>query len=99
MEISGKTLMTQLRVIHHGYGLSDEQMEKKGRRTEALLLQQLKANPALVFPDFNLSQIYRGLSMPEKSLEHAKIVVDIIDIDDLEHRHVLRMALDQMGCG
>ncbi|MCP4581876.1 MAG: tetratricopeptide repeat protein [candidate division Zixibacteria bacterium] len=98
LDISGKTLMTQLRVIHHGYGLSDEQMEKKGKRTEALLLQQLKENPDLIFPHFNLAQIYRGLSKPEKSLEHAKIVIDNISIDDLDHRHVLMMALDQMGC-
>jgi tetratricopeptide (TPR) repeat protein len=98
LEIIGKSLMTQLRVIHHGYGLSDEQMEKKGRRTEALLLQQLKENPALIFPHFNLAQIYRGLSDPEKSLEHAKIVVDNIEIDDMDHHHVLLMSMDQMGC-
>jgi len=98
LEITGKSLMTQLRVIHHGYGLSDEQMEKKGRRTEALLLQQLKENPSLIFPHFNLAQIYRGLSQPEKSLEHAQIVVDNIKLDDMEHRHVLMMSMDQMGC-
>jgi len=98
LEITGKSLLTQLRVIHHGYGLSEEQMEKKGRRTEALLLQQLQENPTLIFPHFNLAQIYRGLGQPDKSLEHARIVVDNIKLDDMDHRHVLMMSMDQIGC-
>ncbi len=96
--VEGKTLMSQFKVIHHGYGLSEEQMEKKGRRSEALLLKQLEKNPELVFPHFNLAQIYRGLGEPDKSLEHSKFVVDNISVSDLDHRHVRLMAMDQMGC-
>ena len=98
LDIAGKTLMSQFKVIHHGYGLSDEQMEKKGRRSEALLLKQLEENPELTFPHFNLAQIYRGLGEPKKSLEHAKIVIEKTPLDDLDHRHVRLMAMDQVGC-
>lgn len=98
LEITGKTLMSQFKVIHHGYGLSEEQMEKKGRRSEALLLKQLEDNPDLIFPHFNLAQIYRGLGEPDKSLEHAAIVIDKIGPDDMDRRHVFLMAMDQKGC-
>ncbi len=98
LEISGKTLMSHLKVIHHGYGLPDEMMRKKAERTEKLLLAQLEENPDAIFPHFNLAQIYRGMGEPAKSLEHAKIVVEKLGPDDLDRRHVYAMALDQMGC-
>jgi len=98
LEISGKTLMSHLKVIHHGYGLSDEMMRKKAQRTEKLLLAQLEENPEAIFPHFNLAQIYRGMGEPAKSLEHAKIVVEKLGPNDLDRRHVYAMALDQMGC-
>ena len=98
LEITGKTLMSQFKVIHHGYGLSEDQMEKKGRRSEALLLKQLEENPDLVFPHFNLAQLYRGLGQPNKSLEHAQIVIEKIGFEDMDHRHVFLMAMDQKGC-
>jgi tetratricopeptide (TPR) repeat protein len=99
LEVTGKTLMSHLRVIHHGYGLPDEQMKKKAQRTEALLLQQLQESPDAIFPHFNLSQIYRGMGEPAKSLEHAMITIDKLGPDDLDRRHVYVMSLDQAGCG
>jgi tetratricopeptide (TPR) repeat protein len=99
LEVAGKTLMSQLKVFHHGYGLSDEQMKKKAQRTETLLLQQLQENPDAIFPHFNLAQIYRGMGEPAKSLEHAMIVIEKLGPDDLDRRHVYVMALDQAGCG
>ena len=98
LEIKGKTLISQFKVIHHGYGLSSEQMEKKGRRSEALLLKQLEESPEAIFPHFNLAQLYRGLGEPQKSLEHARIVAERIGPDNLDRRHVFLMALDQIGC-
>jgi tetratricopeptide (TPR) repeat protein len=98
LEVTGKTLISQFKVIHHGYGLSSEQMEKKGRRSEALLLKQLEESPQAIFPHFNLAQLYRGLGEPQKSLEHASIVAERIGPDDLDRRHVFLMSLDQIGC-
>ena len=96
--MDGITLGAQLKVFHHGYGLSEEQMKAKGRRTEALLLKQLEENPDNAFAHFNLAQIYRGLSQPEQSLQHAQRVIDILSVDNLDRRHVYVMALDQIGC-
>ncbi|MEE9554164.1 MAG: tetratricopeptide repeat protein [candidate division Zixibacteria bacterium] len=96
--MDGITLSSQLKVFHHGYGLSEEKMKAKGRRTEALLKKQLEENPDNAFAHFNLAQIYRGLSEPEQCLEHAQKVIDILDPENLDRRHVYVMALDQIGC-
>ncbi len=96
--MDGMTLSSQLKVFHHGYGLSEEKMKAKGRRTEVLLKKQLEENPDNAFAHFNLAQIYRGLSEPELSIEHAQKVIDILDPDNLDRRHVYVMALDQIGC-
>ncbi|UCE67819.1 MAG: tetratricopeptide repeat protein [Candidatus Zixiibacteriota bacterium] len=96
--MDGITLSTQLKVYHHGYGLSEEQMREKGKRTEKLLKEQLKENPDNAFAHFNLAQIYRGLAEPEKSLRHARRVIEILSPDNIDRRHVYVMALDQIGC-
>jgi len=96
--MDGITLSTQLKVFHHGYGLSEEKMRAKGKRTEILLKQQLEENPDNAFAHFNLAQIYRGLAEPELSLKHATRVIEILSPDNLERRHVYVMALDQLGC-
>jgi tetratricopeptide (TPR) repeat protein len=96
--MDGITLTSQLKVFHHGYGLSDDEMRAKGKRTEALLKKQLKENPDNAFAHFNLAQIYRGLAEPELSLNHATRVIELLDPDDIDRRHVFVMALDQIGC-
>jgi len=96
--MDGITMSTQLKVFHHGYGLSEEKMNAKGKRSEALLLKQLEENPDNAFAHFNLAQIYRGLAEPEKSLKHALRVIDILSPENLDRRHVYVMALDQIGC-
>jgi tetratricopeptide (TPR) repeat protein len=96
--MDGPALSSQFKVFHHGYGLSDEQMRIKGKRTEALLKKQLEENPDNAFAHFNLAQIYRGLGEPASSLEHAKRVIDILKPSDIDRRHVYVMALDQIGC-
>jgi tetratricopeptide (TPR) repeat protein len=96
--MDGITLSSQLKVYHHGYGLSEEQMQAKGKRTEKLLKEQLKENPDNAFAHFNLAQIYRGLAEPEKSLTHALRVIEILSPENIDRRHVYVMALDQIGC-
>ncbi|UCC78336.1 MAG: glycosyltransferase, partial [Candidatus Zixiibacteriota bacterium] len=96
--MDGVTLSTQLKVFHHGYGLSEEEMRAKGKRTEKLLQEQLRENPDNAFAHFNLAQIFRGLAEPGKSLKHASRVIEILSPDDIDRRHVYVMALDQIGC-
>jgi tetratricopeptide (TPR) repeat protein len=96
--MDGITLTSQLKVFHHGYGLSEEDMQAKGKRTETLIKKQLEENPENAFAHFNLAQIYRGLSEPELSLKHATRVIEILSPENVDRRHVYVMALDQIGC-
>jgi tetratricopeptide (TPR) repeat protein len=96
--MDGISLASQFKVIHHGYGLSDEQMRAKGKRTEALLMKQIEENPDNAFAHFNLAQIYRGLGEPQKSLDHALKVIENLSVKEIDRRHVYVMALDQIGC-
>jgi tetratricopeptide (TPR) repeat protein len=96
--MDGISLSSQFKVFHHGYGLSEEQMRAKGRRTEALLLKQIEENPNNAFAHFNLAQIYRGLGDPPKSLVHAMKVIELLGPEEIDRRHVYVMALDQIGC-
>ena len=98
LHVSGKIYTSHLKVIHHGYGLSDEQMKQKGRRSEALLLKQIEEDPNAIFPHFNLAQLYRGLDEPEKSLHHAGIAAERVGPNSTDHPHIFLMSLDQMGC-
>jgi tetratricopeptide (TPR) repeat protein len=98
LRMDGKVLETSFKVIHHGYALSDEDMQKKARRSEELLLKQVEENPDYLFAHFNLAQLYRGQDNFEKCLKHSRIVVDKSDINDPKHRHLHLMALDQLGC-
>ncbi len=99
LKMEGVSLASPLKVYHHGYGLSDDQMKAKAKRTEALLLKQLEEDPDNAFSHFNLAQIYRGMSRPDLSVEHALKAIELIGPDDVDHRHVYIMALDQIGCG
>ena len=94
----GVALTTPFKVIHHGYGLPDDEMRDKGNRSEALLMKQLELNPDNAFAHFNLAQIYRGMGEPEKSLKHALKVIELMSPQDEDRRHIYIMALDQIGC-
>ncbi len=98
LRITGKVIETDLKVIHHGYALSDEDMRKKAKRSEALLLKQIEEDPDYLFAHFNLAQLYRGEADFKKCLEYSKTVVENSSFDTKGNRHLHLMALDQMGC-
>jgi len=98
LRITGKVIETDLKVIHYGYNLSEEDMHKKVRRSEALLLKQIEKDPDYLFAHFNLAQLYRGEADFKKCLEYSKTVVENSSFDTKGHRHLHLMALDQMGC-
>jgi len=98
LKMTGSIKQTDFRVMHHGYGLSEEKMYKKSRRTEALLLKQLEETPDDVFAHFNLAQLFRGESKCEECLKHAEFVINKTSFSDMEKRPIYMMALDQAGC-
>ncbi|MBC7185989.1 MAG: glycosyltransferase, partial [Calditrichaeota bacterium] len=58
--VSGPTGQAEIRIYHHGYNLSPEEMAAKQARSERLLLKQMAERPDDPFPRFNLGRIYRN---------------------------------------
>jgi len=98
LRMSGKTMETDFKVIHHGYALSEEDMRKKAKRSEELLLKQVEEKPDYIFAHFNLAQLYRGEENFERCLKHSKILVDNSSFEETGNRHLYLMGLDQLGC-
>ncbi len=55
----GDSLATNLRIYHYGYNLAPELMQKKFKRTEALLKNQINENPNYGFAWMNLVRIFK----------------------------------------
>jgi len=55
----GMTVITNLRIYHTGYSLTEEEMAIKWKRTETLLLRQLESQPEYWYAWMNLARIYR----------------------------------------
>lgn len=55
----GHSLATNLRIYHYGYNLDPEVMQRKFKRTETLLKNQIKENPNYGFAWMNLVRIYK----------------------------------------
>lgn len=57
--IYGNVCDSAIRVLHHGYNLSPEEMERKFKRSEVLLKKQVKEDPANTYAWANLIRNYR----------------------------------------
>ncbi|MGB9594880.1 MAG: tetratricopeptide repeat protein, partial [Candidatus Poribacteria bacterium] len=55
----GHSLATNLRIYHYGYNLDPDVMQKKFKRTETLLKNQIKEDPNYGFAWMNLVRIYK----------------------------------------
>ncbi len=62
-------LHTNIRIYHHGYNLTDEQMQAKFKRTSALLLKQLEEKPDNAFAYQNYIRILRVQHKYRKAVE------------------------------
>jgi len=96
-------LRTGARLKHLGYDLTPEQMTAKFQRTRRLLLKQLEDDPDDVFALFNYAELLRGVE-PNISSENAGEivraagrVVELVDVDDPERRHLRLMCLNQLA--
>lgn len=82
----GKHLVCEVRLWHYGYNLSRQDLERKWRRTEALLLQQVADNPEDTFAWMNLLRVYRNMGRHEEVIERGMWVLSRPNTRRL-HRH------------
>jgi tetratricopeptide (TPR) repeat protein len=69
--VDGDFITEEIRVYHHGYNLSPEQMAEKHKRTERLLANQLENNPDDVFARYNMVHIHRAMEKYDVSSKEA----------------------------
>lgn len=98
-----RALRASVTIIHHGYALDEEQMKKKRKRSEPLLVKQIEEDPHNYFARFNLAQIYRHFinngddEAFDKTVENASFVVEHVSPDDKDKRHLLVMCMHQLS--
>jgi tetratricopeptide (TPR) repeat protein len=96
--LPGSALKSDIRVMHYGYALEDqEKMEKKQKRSKELLKKQIEEDPDNVFARFNYAQICRGQRLYDEVIEHASKVIEILTPQDKFKLHIYLMALDQLS--
>lgn len=65
-----KTHILPIEVLHYGYALSPEELEKKNQRNISLILEELKSNPNEPYYYFQLGQSYAVLDDYEKVFQY-----------------------------
>lgn len=71
----GDALITEIRLHHYGYNLSEDKMKAKYKRTESLLKQQVSEDPNNIFAWMNLVRIYKCQKLWEDAVNTAENVL------------------------
>ncbi|KAB2836597.1 MAG: glycosyltransferase [Candidatus Brocadia sp.] len=81
----GKALQAEIRFYHYGYNLSEQDMQKKYKRSGDLLRQQLAENPDNLFVMANLVRNYRNeydfdkvIALAENGLKISTSQTDLV---------------------
>jgi len=69
--VEGTHTYAEVRIYHHGYNLSPEEMQSKYERSSKLLIKAIEENPDDVFSRFNLARIYRNQGKWEKCINEG----------------------------
>lgn len=75
LRCEGEALVTNIRIYHYGYNLSQEEMKKKYKRTEKLLMEQISKEPNNTFAKMNLVRIYKCQGLWGKAIELAESTI------------------------
>jgi tetratricopeptide (TPR) repeat protein len=79
IKCSGKRLESSLSIIHHGYNLSGNKMEKKFLRTATLLKEQIKTDPHNPTPHRYLGISYMGVKMYDEAIAESKTALRLAE--------------------
>jgi glycosyltransferase involved in cell wall biosynthesis len=75
--------LSDIRIMHHGYGLGEQVALKKHQRTSVMLKQQLDHDPENLFALINLSISCLSVGNHEDALNHATMAIHIIEREDI----------------
>ena len=74
---SGKSIKSDIVLYHYGYGLCEEDMDRKFHRTHSLLLNQLEENPNDLFALYNMATELQNRA-PQKSIDYGVRLLSLL---------------------
>ena len=81
-DIKGERIATApFLILHYGYGLDEEKMEQKRRRSERLLNKMIEQGENVAFSHYQLAKIHASRKDSRKSLESALNAYDVMGDD------------------
>lgn len=93
----GNKVDTQIRLYHYGYNLSEEKMQAKFDRTQALLEKQLKEDKTNPFAQFNYLRVLRVRELWKEAAESGKKALDIC-ASRIDETHMQMIVNDTAYC-
>jgi len=100
-ELRRNSVRTNIAIMHYGYSLDKETMEKKHHRSEVLIRKQIEEDSDDFFAHLNLAQLLRAKGDVGGTIEHANEVMRIVEpkinAGQLQYVHALIMAVDQLA--
>ncbi len=91
--IAGKTIVSNIRIIHHGYALDKNKMAAKLSAYTQLLQKNLKAEPDNPTTHFYLAKTYYIQGLHELALREGKEVIRLLPEDIIKARPELEIYL------
>lgn len=79
IQCGGTCLNSSLSVIHHGYNLSEKEMEEKFLRTTTLLKEQIKTEPDNPIPHMYLGISYMGHGRYDEAIVESKMSLKLAE--------------------
>ncbi len=90
LKYNGPDYKSEIRLYHWGYNLSEDVMQKKFKRTEDLLLQQLEKDPSDPFSHQNYVRVIRAQERLEDAVKAAKQALKVARnrMDDIHYQMI-----------
>lgn len=91
--VSGKVFLSPVRIHHHGYNISSDGLMKKFKRSEALLLRQIREEPENGYARANLVRNLRLQRAFKESIVEAEKALSLLRLSISDRQMVLNDLL------
>jgi len=97
LQISGEVLPVDINILHHGYNLDRNYLDKKKKRNAEILYKRLEENPDSVTTLFYLCMMHIGKKEFDLAASFGKQALEKISADDLGKQHLYLMLLNNLA--
>jgi len=97
LQISGDVLPVDINILHHGYNLDQNYLDKKKKRNAEILYKRLEENPDSVTTLFYLCMMHLGKKEFDLAESFAKQSLEKISADNVGKQHLYLMLLNNLA--